>query len=1066
MAGDSRTLRVVIVGNADNAENAFRDLGNEARSLQDEIDESFQNSGQAADEVGGSVEGVGGKFGKLKGAVAGMGAALLAALPLAAVAALGKGLDEIGNRAQTAASMGLTGKDAATAGKLAGDLYVNGFGESTAETGQIVKRVHDDLNMSVNSVDFKPIANKVATVSKVMGQDVGGTTRAVANLMRNGLAKNANEALDIVASGFTHGVDKSEDFLDTLNEYGTQFRKLGLNGATATGILSQGLKGGARDADLVADALKEFSIRAVDGSATTAQGFKAIGLNASDMSKRIGKGGKSASDALQLTMDKLRGIKDPVKQSQAAVALFGTQSEDLGKALYSIDPKKAVDSLGKVKGSAQQMSDTMGKNAAAKLDSFKRKLEYGLASGAAKAITAFEGLGKKVGPIFDGLKKSFTSGGFGKAIDGIGQKLGEIWAVVQPSLMQFVSFFRTTLVPLFQELWQKAQPMLQQLVATVKTALDWVKVEIQTFVTVVKFLWQTFGATIVSYVKSAFSALMSIISGVLTVIQGIYNVFIGIFTGNWGKAWQGIKQIFSGVWQIIVGVFRAVMATVRGILSAGMAAVRAVWHAVWGGISSFFRGLWSGITSWFSAKLSAMRGFASSGVSAIKNFFVNGFHALYDGVKGKLSSLVSAVKEIPGKAKAALSGLKDSMLGIGRNIIDGIVNGIRNSLGRVMSAAHAIVDKIPGPIRKALGIHSPSRVMAEIGKFITQGLVKGMLGGTKSVERTAKKLHELVTKAFKAGKISKGKANDLHAYLHKQDVKLWHLAKDREKVAAALKKAQDKLDGLKKAKSDMASSVAGKARDYASFMGAYDSSEFADNSASAMLARLKKKLHGIMHFKKNLQTLAKRGFGKGIINQLAQAGPEEGGKMAEALMNANAGQIKEFNSTYNAINDQSKKLGKFVSGNYYDAGIHSAEGIVKGLKKKESAITKAITNLAKKMVKALKKALGIKSPSRVFMGLGGFTAQGFAHGIRKGQGDVQTAIDQLAGTRPSGRLASRSIARATAWHAAHAGPTPPNVYVTVQGHVTAEKNLAKAIASTVRDEIVRGGKRNGGRTGL
>jgi hypothetical protein len=42
----------------------------------------------------------------------------------------------------------------------------------------------------------------------------------------------------------------------------------------------------------------------------------------------------------------------------------------------------------------------------------------------------------------------------------------------------------------------------------------------------------------------------------------------------------------------------------------------------------------------------------------------------------------------------------------------------------------------------------------------------------------------------------------------------------------------------------------------------------------------------------------------------------------------------------------------------------------------------------------------------------------------------------------------------------------PVVHVTVQGNVTAERALAKSIALTIRDEIVRNGKRNGGRTGL
>jgi hypothetical protein len=122
--------------------------------------------------------------------------------------------------------------------------------------------------------------------------------------------------------------------------------------------------------------------------------------------------------------------------------------------------------------------------------------------------------------------------------------------------------------------------------------------------------------------------------------------------------------------------------------------------------------------------------------------------------------------------------------------------------------------------------------------------------------------------------------------------------------------------------------------------------------------------------------------------------------------------------------------------------------------------------MAEKMVKTLKKKLGIKSPSRVFRTQGQFTGQGFALGVEDEQKGVQAAVDALAGTRPTGRLANRSIARETALRGAYAPQSAPVVHVTVQGNVTAEKALAKSIASTIRDEIVRNGKRNGGRTGL
>lgn len=63
--------------------------------------------------------------------------------------------------------------------------------------------------------------------------------------------------------------------------------------------------------DKVGDAIKEMSIRVIDGSATTQQGFELIGLNADEMSAKFAAGGESAKEAFQQTVDALASVDDP-----------------------------------------------------------------------------------------------------------------------------------------------------------------------------------------------------------------------------------------------------------------------------------------------------------------------------------------------------------------------------------------------------------------------------------------------------------------------------------------------------------------------------------------------------------------------------------------------------------------------------------------------------------------------------------------------------------------------------------------------------------------------------------
>ena len=191
------------------------------------------------------------------------------------------------------------------------------------------------------NADVESVTAKALDLATAFDQDVGAASAAAGQLIRTGLAKDATEAFDIITAGMQSGVNKSGDFLETLNEYSPQFAKLGISGTQALGILQDGLKAGARDTDVIADAFKEFSIRSIDGSKLTAEGFKLAGLDAKTMAAEIAKGGDSALGATQQTLEGLLAIKDPQAQNTAGVALFGTQSEDTARGILYIPVEEA-----------------------------------------------------------------------------------------------------------------------------------------------------------------------------------------------------------------------------------------------------------------------------------------------------------------------------------------------------------------------------------------------------------------------------------------------------------------------------------------------------------------------------------------------------------------------------------------------------------------------------------------------------------------------------------------------------------------------------------------------------
>jgi hypothetical protein len=153
---------------------------------------------------------------------------------------------------------------------------------------------------------------------------------------------------------------------------------------------------------------------------------------------------------------------------------------------------------------------------------------------------------------------------------------------------------------------------------------------------------------------------------------------------------------------------------------------------------------------------------------------------------------------------------------------------------------------------------------------------------------------------------------------------------------------------------------------------------------SDVMAQMQTSVDKSTSFSKALSDLKSRGVSKDIINEIAQAGISGGGlETAGAILSGSDSDIANLNEMQKKINANAASAGKTAADAMYAAGIKAAQGLVDGLTKKQKDIEKAMMKIAKSMEKSLKKALGIKSPSRVMMQVGHHTAEGFALGIQK-----------------------------------------------------------------------------------
>ena len=252
---------------------------------------------------------------------------------VAAAGAFTTALVKIGTEYQAAtgqisAATGATGAELESLQGVMENVYGNNYGDSMADVADAVATVSQQMK-GLSDGELQSVTEGAFALRDVFQYDVAESVRA-ANALVNNFGISGDDAMNLIAAGSQNGLDFSGELLDTISEYSVQFAKVGIDADQMFQIMQAGADSGAWNLDKVGDAIKEMSIRVVDGSDTTAAGFQAIGMDADIMAQKFAAGGETAQQAFQETIQALAGMEDPVQQNIAGVNLFGTMWEDLG----------------------------------------------------------------------------------------------------------------------------------------------------------------------------------------------------------------------------------------------------------------------------------------------------------------------------------------------------------------------------------------------------------------------------------------------------------------------------------------------------------------------------------------------------------------------------------------------------------------------------------------------------------------------------------------------------------------------------------------------------------------
>ena len=251
---------------------------------------------------------------------------------------------------------------------------------------------------------------------------------------------------------------------------------------------------------------------------------------------------------------------------------------------------------------------------------------------------------------------------------------------------------------------------------------------------------QGFAIAIPKITSAAVELITALLSALSEAIPKLLEIGVDIVI----KVLEGIttnayRLVTAGV-ELIVAFLDGISANLGTVISAGINLAISFINGVANGLRNNGPALSAALSNLISALIETAIGLFMGSVGTFISCGVKLISSLLQGISSTVSSVISFVGTIPGKMASAISQKVSSMVNTGKNLIRGLTQGIKSAASGVVKAAQGVVSNAIDAARNLLGIHSPSRVFAEIGKYTSLGLAVGLTKFRDVVTKPAENL--------------------------------------------------------------------------------------------------------------------------------------------------------------------------------------------------------------------------------------------------------------------------------------------------------------------------------------
>lgn len=693
-----------IEDSAEQADKAIGDVGKNAGSgapkIKDAFAKTFDGIGELADGLGVSLPGKLVKIASIGGALAAVGGVFKTGIDTA--------ISQIDVQGTLDAQLGKGSVAAQNAGKVAGELYRQGWGESLEDVANVASNVSSVIR-GIGEGDLNTVTKATEVWAQTFDADAGESVRGVKVLMEK-FGLSAQDATDLMTKGMQNGLNYTDELADNLSEYSGRWAEAGTSAQEYFSLLQAGVDSGAYQLDKVGDFLNEFLTSLVDGRME--KGMSDFSQGTKDVFNEFQNGRAKAEDVLNAVIGELSHMTDKTKEASIASSLWSSLGED--NAMGMIEALANVpNSYANIKGATDEAADST-MSIGQQWEAFKRTMAGTLGDAFTPFVKGFlDGLTDMTGK-FTGFVNSTDWSGLASILGSLGTAIGGVFTVIGNSIQPALD-----LLKMFSDWFSANSTWIVSTLVGIGAGFAVFKTA-QIISSVVGFL-KSFSiaetaATVAQWLFNAAMAanpLVLVITLLAALVAGLVYFFTQTDAGK--QAWQDFCQTMQDLWQNLCDFFQN----------------------IWDSITKFFTdagtnvtNTWNAVTDWFSGIPGRIKGFFND----IGAWFGGKFQEVKDAIGNRFNEAMGFIAGIPGRIRDCFDGAVNWLKDAGGNIVRGLWNGISDMFGWVRSNILGFGGNIVKWAKQALGIHSPSRVMAEeVGKYIPSGIEMGIKANTSGL---------------------------------------------------------------------------------------------------------------------------------------------------------------------------------------------------------------------------------------------------------------------------------------------------------------------------------------------